>query len=264
MVSNVSAVPNPQIIDGFVNITCTVSDETIIGGVFVDITGPTGFTPVNASMTHIPDSDIYYYNANYSIEGNYTYAIYTFDTSGNSAVYSGFRFEIINGSFISVDIPFIVGWNLITIPVETGWYASDLANNITGCELVSWFDAENQTFRTHIAGVPGYDFPLLGGWGYFVYVNVNSTFTVVGAPIMNVSVPLEVDWNMIGWYHDYNTTASSIAENITGCELVSWFDAENQTYRTHIAGVPGYDFTVTCGMGLFVYTNEASTWHGEG
>jgi hypothetical protein len=46
--------------------------------------------------------------------------------------------------------------------------------------------------------------------------------------------------------------------------MVSWFDAENQTFKTHIVGVPLYDFTIMQGMGLFLYTGEASVWHGEG
>ncbi len=41
---------------------------------------------------------------------------------------------------------------------------------------------------------------------------------------------------MIGWYHDYNTTASSLAGNITGCQMVSWFDPVNQTFKTYIVG----------------------------
>jgi len=38
--------------------------------------------------------------------------------------------------------------------------------------------------------------------------------------------------------------------NISGCQMVSCFDPVNQTFKTHIVGVPGYDFTITRGMGL--------------
>jgi agmatine/peptidylarginine deiminase len=97
LVSDVSSYPNPQIVDGFVNISCHVSDETTIGDVFVDIVGPAGFVPVNVSMNTC-GSDGYYYLENYSVEGNYSFEIYTFDTSGNSIVYSGYGFEIVNQS----------------------------------------------------------------------------------------------------------------------------------------------------------------------
>ena len=207
-------------------------------------------------------SDGYYYLENYSVEGNYSFEIYTFDTSGNSIVYSGYGFEIINGSFISVDILLNTGWNLITVPIETSWYATDLIANITDCLMVSWFDAENQTFKTATSS-GGYDFPIIPGYGYFVYVTDGSEFTTVGVPVMSVSVPLEIEWNMIGWYHSYDTTASSLMENITGCIMVSWYDNVNGTYKTATSS-GGYDFTITQGMGLFVYTTEASIWYGEG
>ena len=44
--------------------------------------------------------------------------------------------------------------------------------------------------------------------------------------------------------------------------LVSWYDSINETYRTSTG--PGYDFLITQGMGIFVYTTEASIWHAEG
>jgi PKD repeat protein len=155
-------------------------------------------------------------------------------------------------------------WNLITIPNENNWKASTLAENITGCQMISWFDAENQTYKTHIVGVPGYDFVIKDGYGLFILVNQSSNLTVSGASLSNVAVPLSVGWNMIGWYSYYDTTASSLAGNISGCQMVSWFDSENQTFKTHIVGVPGYDFTITRGMGLFILVDTASVWHGDG
>ena len=70
---------------------------------------------------------------------------------------------------------------------------------------------------------------------------------------------------MIGWYHEYNTTASSLGDAISGCEIISRWDAVNQTYRSYIiGGPPGLDFTITRGMGLFILVNEESLWYGEG
>ena len=59
--------------------------------------------------------------------------------------------------------------------------------------------------------------------------------------------------------------AAVIGENITGCELISWFDSEFQTYRSYIVGgPPGFDFPITTGMGIFLVVNEESIWYGEG
>jgi len=45
---------------------------------------------------------------------------------------------------------------------------------------------------------------------------------------------------------------------------VTMFYSETQTFITHVVDVPHDDFQVTAGMGLFIYTSEASIWHGEG
>jgi len=91
------------------------------------------------------------------------------------------------------------------------------------------------------------------------------TLSVLGYPITNVSIPLKVGWNLIGWYHEYDTTASSLSENISGCVSVSMWNATLQTYKTYIVGgPPSFDFPIVRGMGLFVDVSEESVWHGEG
>jgi len=264
VVSGVSVYPNPQVVDGFVNISCQVSDETVIDGVFIDVTGPLGFIPVNVSMSSVSGSEIYYYEMNYSVEGNYNYSIFTNDTSGNKLVYDGFGFKIVNGSFMSVDVGFDIGWNLMTVPIENDWYASELSANISGSLSVSRWDSVNQTYQTFIVGgPPGFDFLMKDGCGYFVDTGVSSVCAMVGLPLFGVNVPLKVGWNLIGWYHEVDTTASSLADNITGSLSVSRWDSVNQTYQTFIVGgPPGFDFDVHCGMGLFVDVDQQSTWYG--
>jgi hypothetical protein len=44
-----------------------------------------------------------------------------------------------------------------------------------------------------------------------------------------VNVPLSISWNLIGWFNNYNSTSSGIAENITGCLSISKWDSINQT-----------------------------------
>ena len=70
---------------------------------------------------------------------------------------------------------------------------------------------------------------------------------------------------MIGWFHDYDTTAISLSENITGCISVNKWDAVNQEFYGYIVGGPAvFDFNITKGMGLFIDVDEDSYWHGEG
>lgn len=164
------------------------------------------------------------------------------------------------------DIPFLIGWNLISIYWEHNWSASNLSLNITGCNSISRWDALNQTYQTYIVGgPPSFDFVLQYGHGYFVDMEQTDVLIKDGSLIDNVSVFLNIGWNLIGWYHDYNTTASSLSDNITGCNSVSKWNATLQTYETYIfGGPPSFDFTITRGMGLFVDVSMPSIWHGEG
>jgi hypothetical protein len=162
--------------------------------------------------------------------------------------------------------PLLPGWNLITIPVGKNWYASDLADNISGSLSVSKWDNVNQTYQTYIVnGPPVFDFPIENGSGYFVDVNQSSVFSISGNFIENVSVSLKVGWNLLGWYHQNSTTASNLANNINGSLSVSQWDNVNQTYKTFIVGGPlVFDFIITKGMGVFVDVDQESVWYGEG
>ena len=102
------------------------------------------------------------------------------------------------------------------------------------------------------------------GYGYFVETDSSSTFTIPGEPVFTVNIPLKMDWDLIGWFADEDTTAMSLAGNISGCLSVNMWDNVNQTYKTYIPGWPDFDFVVSRGMGLFVDVDQQSIWHGEG
>jgi hypothetical protein len=81
----------------------------------------------------------------------------------------------------------------------------------------------------------------------------------------DVTVYLKIGWNLIGWFNNETTMASSIAENISGCLSVSGWDNDIQSYKTYITGgPPSFDFPVYIGHGLFVDVTMDSEWHGEG
>ncbi len=167
---------------------------------------------------------------------------------------------------ICEDIDLLEGWNLITIPMQTSWYASDIAENITGCQSISRWDSSNQTYKTFIVGgPPAFDFEIKSGCGYYVDMVQSDIISVCGSRIDNVSIPLNIGWNLLGWFHEVDTTASSLSENIPGCLSVSKWDCVNQTYKTFIVGgPPAFDFPVFQGMGLFVDVTQTSMWYGEG
>ncbi|MCD6512324.1 MAG: right-handed parallel beta-helix repeat-containing protein, partial [Thermoplasmata archaeon] len=82
-IRNVTAIPEKQKINGFINITCIVTDNVEMGDVKVNITYPDG-SYHNLSMQKIGNT--YYYNATYSMIGNYTYFIWANDSSGNENI----------------------------------------------------------------------------------------------------------------------------------------------------------------------------------
>ena len=158
----------------------------------------------------------------------------------------------------------MTGWNLITVPIQNSYSASSLLNYIPASVIVSYFDSQNQTYKSYVTGdPPPYDFPIHEGYGYFVYMSQDNTIQFTGDVILSVSVPLYAGYNMIGWYQTYNTSASSLLSVIPGALIASIFDPVNQTYKSYVTGdPPPYDFTVSKGMGLFIWTDQASTWDG--
>jgi len=90
-ISDVYATPASQIAGGYVNITCTVVDDLAVDTVKVNITGPDGYTPVNATMNK---GITYYYNSTYSAIGTYHYFIWANDTTSMINTSSVYVFDI--------------------------------------------------------------------------------------------------------------------------------------------------------------------------
>jgi uncharacterized repeat protein (TIGR01451 family) len=78
-------------------------------------------------------------------------------------------------------------------------------------------------------------------------------------------MPLHPGWNLLGWFSDTPTTAKSILENVTGCVVVYWYDAETSTPKIVTPySPPDTDFPIRKGMGMFVAVSVESFWYGEG
>ena len=130
--------------------------------------------------------------------------------------------------------------------------------------MVIKFNASSQSFATHIVGTPWDDFPVTGGNGYYLYMENATSVTYQGFPLQDIPVHIYPQWNMIGWYHGYSTTAEALGSTISGCTMVIMFDAETQTFTTHIVGTPWDNFAIEEGDGFFIYTNQETWWQGEG
>lgn len=90
MITNITATPDTQVIDEYVNITCNVSDNIEIDIVKINITGPQNFTQINVTINNS------YYYTNYSVIGEYQYFIWATDTSNNTISSQRYIFWIAN------------------------------------------------------------------------------------------------------------------------------------------------------------------------
>jgi parallel beta-helix repeat protein len=94
-ISNVVAVPDPQIINGIVNLSCDVQDDFGISQVWINITGP-DMSFLNISMEKGSGS-CWFNDSIYTILGSYDFVVWARDNSGNWNSSSGHSFDIQTG-----------------------------------------------------------------------------------------------------------------------------------------------------------------------
>jgi len=183
-------------------------------------------------------------------------------TSGNHG--DGYKIATLTIKGINYAFSLMGGWNLISIPTENILTASLLGGAIAGCTTICRFNGDSQAYTTHVVGIPYNDFSLVGGVGYFVYVTGDCFLNVTGVCIESVNVSLYMGWNLIGWFSEIGTNASSLGAVLHGCTTICMYDAVTGFYVTHVVGIPYNDFLITSGMGLFIYVTSDSYWTGEG
>lgn len=88
-VASVVAVPPVQESGGTVNVTATVTDNGMVGGVWVEITDPTLTLLGNYTMARDPSTGLYYYAAIYRTTGTYGCRVVARDAAGNWAEGAG-------------------------------------------------------------------------------------------------------------------------------------------------------------------------------
>ncbi len=159
VISDLSATPDPQEMEGYVNITAIVNDNENISGVWINITGFGNF-----SMEYDLLSGRYYFNRTYSILGIHEFRIWANDTSNNWNSSPLDSFQIIDST-----PPEITQVSASPNPQELGGYV-----NITA--LLS--DNENiSTVWVNITGFGNYsmEYDQLSSSYYF-----NRTYSILG------------------------------------------------------------------------------------
>ena len=96
VIDNVVANPENQTSGGNVNITCRVTDDTDLDGVYLEVYYPDGSFS-NFTMYHIPCTT-YYRNEVYTIVGMYNFTIFAKDKLGNACKTGVYHFNITTGN----------------------------------------------------------------------------------------------------------------------------------------------------------------------
>ncbi|HEC82337.1 MAG TPA: hypothetical protein ENI53_00430 [Thermoplasmatales archaeon] len=179
-----------------------------------------------------------------------------------TAEYNGYTDSVvftINSSLFSFML--YKGWNLITLPCKNSYNASSLFNAIDECSIILGWNASSGDFNLYVPGSP-YDFTIKDGHGYFIGINQDSIFSLVDILMYNVSIPLSIGWNMLGWFKENETTASSLYNAINASTIILSWNESTQNFNLYAPGTP--DFVIKKGDGFLVAVTEESIWYGEG
>jgi len=82
-ITDAKALPDPQEVEGFVNISANIVDNYELFGAWVDITDPNNNPAGNFSMSYDSDTNRYHNEQAYDIVGTYQFTIWANDTSNN-------------------------------------------------------------------------------------------------------------------------------------------------------------------------------------
>jgi hypothetical protein len=152
------------------------------------------------------------------------------------------------------------GWNLLTIPVDNDFDAETLGQHIGVCDAIAQWDAEHQEYIIHPVGTAVNNFEIHNGYGYFVHVTEDANVSVEGSHVMEADTSIKLGWNIIGWIGQTNN-AEGVGDDITGCDTVMKWDAEDKSFIPHPMGTGVHNFHVAGGAGLLVHSNQESIWH---
>jgi predicted GH43/DUF377 family glycosyl hydrolase len=168
LIEDVTASPEPQDVFGDVNVSVSVSDNFEVDEAWYELSDSDGNLVGNFTMDYDPISDKYYTEVTCNIIGDYSFIIWTNDTSNNWASSSG--------SFLVEDneAPLILNANAAPDPQEVFGTVEISANVTDNYELSNvWVEVRNPQ-GTLIANVPMEHSVIDGGYYW------NQSYDIIG------------------------------------------------------------------------------------
>ncbi|KAA0002123.1 MAG: hypothetical protein FE046_00460 [Thermoplasmata archaeon] len=244
-------------------------------GKFINITNITATSWINITI-HYDDEDVPEYTKETTLrfyelnQSQWEPMPSTVNEASNyvNANITSFSIYGIFGNFTTITFNLSEGWNMITIPLINDSFstAEELGTFIPNCTIVALWSAKEQRYVSHIVGF-GYDFDIVNGTGYFIYVTDDTQVTLNGSGIKEINLSLKTGYDLIGWTHSLPTNASTLLSHITNCVKVATWNASQQMWMPEYMAfqqVPGFDPEIIAGEGMFVFIISGTTqWDGD-
>ncbi|MCP4104074.1 MAG: PKD domain-containing protein [Desulfobacteraceae bacterium] len=168
----------------------------------------------------------------------------------------------------SVSFDLKAGLNGISVPFgNTGiTTAEKLADAVSGCDMVKYWDASQQKYVEHNKGSGENNFAVTPGKTYFVRVSEDTTWSVTGDILDYINFNLVTtdgtDINTVSLPFGVTgiTNAEELGSNIPYCDTIWYWDAETQGYVGHPIGTEINNFPVTSGHSYFVNVTGNGNW----
>jgi hypothetical protein len=180
------------------------------------------------------------------------------------------NWEIDSNPPTDFNIPVIIGWNLISVPLiqddtSITTVLSDVGDGTTTWNRALWYDPLDSAnhWKQYYTGWsdPLNDLTTVNHkvclWVYITNKG-DGVLTVTGTSPTSTSIILRTGWNMVGYPAQDDTVQYTVAnlKTDTGATIVEGFNS-SATYKTSI--LPD-SYSLLKGKGYWVYVPSAVTW----
>ena len=238
----IDTVP-PQVTIDAINVE-TLENPYVVTGTFVESGSGISSITVNGVDAEISGSR---YRAEVQLhEGVNVILVKAIDNAGNVGTNSTHVTLLSTASLMLYS-----GWNLIGLPLDMSTDAEGFCDAADIAVITRW-DPTTKSFVSHVRDTAANNFMLSPEEGYWVYSERRHDTQITGVRPNSTTYVLRAGWNLIG---GISGSAEEIC-NLLGCYSVTKWDAVNQRYVSHIAGMLSNNFEVARQDGLWVWMDH--------
>jgi len=158
------------------------------------------------------------------------------------------------------------GWNMVGLASQSlNDSIQNLLEYINGTKLVDYYNTSSSTWKRYNSGTPPFTWTLFSmepGKGYWLKVDSNQKWSIVGTISTPNSVPLKTGWNLVS-FRLYNNSVQTAMSQLTGTRLVDYYDTQISTWKRYNSGTPPFTWTlqeINAGKSYWVKVDSDQTW----